>query len=90
VHVEVGRELVERVGDQLLLRVPAPVDRVPPDAGAVGDGVDRRALEAAVGEQLEGRLDDRRTGSGPARAPAPARSGFGTLRYRNIVTYENV
>jgi hypothetical protein len=29
-------------------------------------------------------------GSGPARAPAPARSGFGTLRYRNIVTYENV
>jgi hypothetical protein len=90
VHVEVGRELVERVGDQLLLPVPAPIDRVPPDAGAVRDRVDPRALKAALGEQLEGGLDDRRTRCGPAGATGRARSSFGTLWYRNIVTYENV
>jgi hypothetical protein len=90
VHVELGRELVERVGDQLLLRVPAAVDGVPADAGAVGDRVDRGALEAALGEELEGRLDDLGPGGCPAWAPARPRLGFGTLRYRNILSYENV
>jgi hypothetical protein len=90
VHVELGRELVERVGDQLLLRVPAAVDRVPADSGAFGDRVDRGALEAALGEQFEGRLDDLGPGGGPTRAPARTGLGFGTLRYRNILSYENV
>jgi hypothetical protein len=88
--VEVGGELAQRIRDQLLLRAPPAVDRVPADAGAFGDRVDRRALEAALGEQLEGRLDDLGPGGGPTRAPARTGLGFGTLRYRNILSYENV
>ena len=49
-HVEVGGELVQRVGDQLLLGRPASVDRVLADAGPKRDCVDRRRLKAALGE----------------------------------------
>jgi hypothetical protein len=89
-RVEVGRKLVERVGDQLLLPGPTTVDRVPADAGALRDRLDRRAQEAALGQQLEGGVYDRRACSRPARPTAGARQDFGTLRYRNILSYENV
>src|SRR5688572_7136137 len=67
-HVEVGSELVERVGDQLLLRGPASVDRVPADTSAVRDRLDRRRLEAPLREQRDGRLENRFARGGPSRA----------------------
>jgi hypothetical protein len=45
-RVEVGRQLAQRVGDQLLLRAPPAVDRVPSDPGPQRDRLDRRRLEA--------------------------------------------
>ena len=50
--VELGGELADRVGDQVLLRRPAPVDRVLADARAGRDRLHRGLLEAALGEQL--------------------------------------
>ena len=82
-HVEVGGELVERVGDQPLLRGPAPVDRVPADPGAIGDRLDRRRLEAAfassasVASRIASLADARRGGravAAEARRPGRVRS----------------
>jgi hypothetical protein len=49
-HVELSGEIVDRVGDELFLRVPAPVDRVLAHARACRNRVHRRRLEAAFGQ----------------------------------------
>jgi hypothetical protein len=66
--VDVGRQLAQRVGDQLLLRAPPAVDRVPSDPGALRDRLDRRRLEAALREQVERGARDRVVGRRLARA----------------------
>ena len=76
VGVELRAELAQRVGDQLLLRVPPPVDRVLADSGAGRDGVHRRRLEAPLAEQRQRRLDDRATSCFPARPTARAAGGL--------------
>jgi hypothetical protein len=65
--VELGGEIVDRVGDQLLLRAPTPVDRVLPDARARGNCFHRCGLKAAFGQKLERRFNDRRARVGAAR-----------------------
>jgi hypothetical protein len=70
-----GCELAQRVDDQVLLRGPAAVDRVLADAGAGGDGVHGRGLEAPLGEQRERRVHDRGSCVGATRtAPGPCES----------------
>ena len=88
----------DRLGDEGSLGGPAAIECGPGDAGRLSDLLERRALEAALGEEFQGGAKDggvRRRAAWPADPPAGLRLGhigllpawarlnYDTLMYRN-------
>ena len=81
----VGQRALQRAQrgqEEVLLVVPAPVDRGLADAGPGGDLLDAQAVGALLSEQLQGGLDDRLLGALAARAAGSAPRGGPVIRAR--------
>src|SRR5262249_55258887 len=90
--LELGGQVAEGVGQQVLLARPAAVDRVAPDTRARSDCIDRGCRKASFGDQLERGADDRLPHTGLTGASAAARRQragvvcahlYGTYQFRN-------